>query len=521
MRCSYESVDGTRLGDDEPIALMLAQARAAQCRWSALPTARRAQLLGGLRTLLLRRLDELVDGLCAFTGNVRNDVLSGEIYPVIGLLDYYQHRAAAILASQTRRTSPMLYPGSAACVHRQAFGVVAVIAPWNYPFQLAMTPMLSALFAGNAVIVKPSERVLPVGELILSLFQELDLPEYLVQGVFGDGRAGERLIAAAPDLVCFTGSAQTGKKIMAQAAAHPVPVILELGGKDALLVCADANLERAARAAVYGAFCNNGQVCVAVERCYVEQTVYPAFVAALCAETAQLKRGVDDDLGVMAHAQQRAIVQAQYLDAVHKGAQVSGQLCGGDGVLNPVVLWDVDHSMAVMQEETFGPLLPVMPFCDESHAVALANDSRYGLNASIWTQDLAKGRKLGRQLRVGGFAVNEVIKHIGHPGLPFGGVGGSGFGRCRGPEGLLAFTYPVSELVNGGRFTQEPNWFPYSQNSYQQLKSYLDFIYHADAWHRRLCRNFATLWALRSYAALTLKQHGHNFKHAITWHRGY
>jgi len=506
---------------ESELASMVQQARAASRKWSEIPVAGRIQTLSPLRQKLFDRLDECVDVICAVTGKVRTEALLSEIYPVISLLDYYQTHAADILSEQVRQTSPMLFPGATACVRRQAFGVVAVISPWNFPFQLTMTPLLSALFAGNSVIAKPSELVLPIGEWLLSLFADLDLPERLLQIAYGDGRVGEQLIASAPDLVCFTGNAETGKQVMAHAAKHPIPVILELGGKDAMLVFADAHLDRAANAAVYGAFSNSGQVCVSVERCYVEQAIYQAFVDKVCQKTAKLRVDADGELGMMTDPRQTAKVEAHYDDALWRGAKVSGELQRPGNGLNPVVLWDVNHEMTVMREETFGPLLPMMPFRDEDHAVELANDSRFGLNASIWTKDLDKGRRVGRRLRVGNFAVNDVLKNIGHPGLPFGGVGGSGFGRQRGPEGLLAFTYPVSELANVGRTCQEPNWFPYNPQRYGLLKGYLDLVLGEGACLMRVCRNLAALKAFRAYIAFDLKQRWQNFKHAITWHRGY
>lgn len=513
---------GTYLASGErELALMMQQARIAGRQWSEIPIAGRVQALSQLRQKLFVRLDECVDVICAVTGKVRTEALLGEIYPVISLLDYYQRHAATILSGQARHTSPMLFPGATACVRRQAYGVVAVISPWNFPFQLTMTPLLSALFAGNSVIAKPSELALPIGALLMALFADLDVPERLLQIAYGDGSVGEQLIAAAPDLVCFTGGAETGKTVMAQAAKHPVPVILELGGKDAMLVFADANLERAAKAAVYGAFSNSGQVCVAVERCYVEQQIYQAFVDKVCQETAELTVDANGDLGMMTDPRQTAKVEAHYHDALWRGAKASSELKRTGNALNPVVLWDVNHDMTVMQDETFGPLLPIMAFPDEHHAIEWANAGRFGLNASIWTQDTDKGRRVGRRLRVGSFAVNDVIKNIGHPGLPFGGVGGSGFGRQRGPEGLLAFTYPVSELVNTSRAKQEPNWFPYSPQRYGQLKGYLDFVFGAGTYPERARRNMDALKAFRAYAAFDLKQRWQNFKHAISWHRGY
>ena len=262
-------------------------------------------------------------------------------------------------------------------------------------------------------MLKVSELSLPIGQLISELFRQLALPENLVQCIIGAGETGAQLIDAGPDLVFFTGGLQTGRAVMQRAAAFPIPVLLELGGKDPMLVFADAQLQRAAAAALYGAFSNSGQACVSVERLYVQQDCYPEFLQLLVTGVQQLKWGSEPhgDIGVMTSQQQLAIVQAHYQDALDQGAQASGPLLRTGQGLQPVVLWNVHHGMRVMREESFGPLLPVMAFREEAEAVQLANDSDYGLNASIWSTNIAKAQRIAAQLQVGNWAINDVLKN--------------------------------------------------------------------------------------------------------------
>jgi acyl-CoA reductase-like NAD-dependent aldehyde dehydrogenase len=308
---------------------------------------------------------------------------------------------------------------------------------------------------------------------------------------------------------------------MQRAARHPIPVLLELGGKDAMLVCADAHLQRACAAALYGAFSHSGQVCIAVERLYVEQSCHDEFLQHLLAATAQLTIGHGEvgDLGAMTSERQFAIVKAHYEDALAKGARASAPLERQGNYVRPVVLWQVRQDMRVMQEETFGPLLPVMAFTDEAEAVRLANDSQFGLNASIWSQDIAKATRIAQQLHVGIWAINDVLKNAGHPALPFGGVKKSGFGRYHGAEGLRNFTYPVSGLTSRSTFAQEPNWFPYSETRYQHFKGYLDFVHVTGSLYQRIRRNWQALQAFRAYSAFDLTQRWHNLKLWLSWQR--
>lgn len=521
-------IDGSVLGDfgvsdAQSIIDKMAAARMAADTWRKLPVKARAKTLLPFSPLLTDNLDSICEliGLC--TGKVRTEALLGEIYPLLDLANYYQKHAAQILRYQGVPTSPFAFPGATAGIERRPYGVVAVISPWNYPFQLSVAPILTALFAGNAVILKVSELCLPIGQLIVDLFSKLDLPSGLVQCVVGGKKTGEQLIDARPDLIFFTGGLNTGRAVMQRAARHPVPVILELGGKDPMLVFADAQLDRACAAALYGAFCNSGQVCVSVERLYVQQDCFEQFLQMLLAGVARLKVGADrhGDLGAMTSAAQIEVVQAHYQDAIDKGAQASGPLERQGNFLRPVVLWNVHHGMRLMREESFGPLLAVMAFSDESDASRLANDSEFGLNASIWSSDVERATRLASQLNVGNWAINDVIKNIGHPGLPFGGVKQSGFGRYHGAEGLRNFTYPVSGLTNRSRLPKEPNWFPYSEQGYENFKGFMDFVYGAGSLLQRFKRNRQALETFREYSAFDLAQRWQNLKLMLTWKRDF
>lgn len=491
----------------------LAAAREAAKPWAELTSRQRLQKLAPLRDLLLSETDTIVDCIRQTTGKVATDALLGDVYPILDLLAYYRKHAGKILAGYNVATSPLAFPAATARVERKPFGVVAVIAPWNYPFQLALAPLLTALIAGNAVILKASELALPVGQLIIDLLARLDLPPGLVQAVVGGGEVGEWLIDARPDLVFFTGGSKAGKAVMRRAAQHPIPLLLELGGKDAMIVLEDADLPRAANAALYGAFVNSGQVCVGIERLYVHRNCQQRLLQLLQQGLAKLEvgPGEDADLGAMTSGQQMAVVKQHYDDALAKGAQVSGRFEVSGRFIQPVLLWDVHHGMRVMQEETFGPLLPVMAFDSDQQAIALANDCEFGLNASVWSHDIGKAQRIARQLQVGNWAVNDVIKNIGHSGLPFGGVKGSGFGRYHGADGLLSMSYPVSGFTNRSRLPREPNWFPYSAAGYQALKSFFDFVHSGDGLRQRLRRNRQALLAFRQYGGINLRQYWHNF----------
>ena len=507
----------------EEITQKMATARLAASIWSGYSVEKRVGLLSQLKAIILSDCDAITEVIMSVTGKVKTEVLLGEIYPVLELLRYYEKNAARILAPCRLATSPLAFPTASAQFERRPFGVVAIISPWNFPFQLTLSPLLTAIFSGNATIFKTSEFSIPVGELILQLFNRIPLPEGLVQQVIGLGETGGQLIDGRPDLVFFTGGVITGRAIMANAAQHPIPVILELGGKDAMLVFDDANLERACNAAMYGAFSSSGQVCVATERLYVQETCYPKFVKMLQDAVNKLivGHGPEGDLGALTSLDQYTIVEAHYHDAIAKGAKASSSLQLNGRYLKPVVLWDVTHDMRVMREETFGALLPVMAFSTEEQAVCLANDSDYGLNASVWSANIDKAERVARQLQVGNWAVNDVIKNIGHAALPFGGVKNSGFGRYHGAEGLRNFTCTVSGLTSRSQLNEEPNWFPYSDQRYKEMHGFIDFIFGDGTLWQRTTRNWLELQVFRGYAQSNARQHWENFMIKLFRRRDY
>jgi len=494
------------------IKAAIESARQAQIIWAQTDIKQRVQRLSQLKAVILAELENITEVIMSATGKVKTEVVFGEIYFVLSLLQYYQKNAEKILAPCPVHTAPLAFTRASAAYEWRPYGIAAVISPWNFPFQLTLCPLLTALFSGNACIFKMSELSLPVGELIIDLLAKLDLPEGLVQQVIGEAVTGEQLIDARPDLVFFTGSIPAGRAVMARAAQHPIPVILELGGKDAMLVFADANLERAVKAAMYGAFSNSGQVCVSVERCYVEAGCYVEFIKQLNAAVAAITvgHGAVGDLGGLTSLKQFATIEAHYNDAIARGAKASSPLLMEGRYLHPVVLWDVTHDMRIMREETFGPLLPVMAFNSEQHAATLANDCDFGLNASVWSRDIAKAERVARQLQVGNWAVNDVIKNIGHAGLPFGGVKNSGFGRCHGAEGLRQFSYTAAGLTSRSPLDNEPNWFPYSDIRYQEVCGFIDFMFGSGSLYQRIARNWRQLQAFQEYSSLNLAQHVRN-----------
>lgn len=330
-----------------------------------------------------------------------------------------------------------------------------MIAPWNYPLTLALPPMLAALLAGNTVILKPSEVTAATGVLVAELFQHLPELAPFVRVVHGDGQVGAALIQARPDYIFFTGSTPTGRKVLQAAAKHLIPVACELGGKDAMIVLEDADLPAAARWGAWGAFFNAGQTCMAVERVYVAGPVYDEFVRLASANAAEFKMGYTSALespyclGSVTDPRQARVIERHLADALSKGARL---LTGGkeDGMFySPMVVVDVDHSMLLMREETFGPFMPIMKIKDEAEAVCLANDNAFGLGASVWSRNLKRAKRVADQIQAGAIIINDSIAQFAVPMLPFGGIKESGSGRVHGREGLMQFTRPYSYVIGG------------------------------------------------------------------------
>jgi succinate-semialdehyde dehydrogenase/glutarate-semialdehyde dehydrogenase len=382
---------------------------------------------------------------------------------------YFAHRTARLLKPQKIDIGQYGLMGRSSRIVYQPVGVVGIISPWNFPWATPLDEVVMALMAGNSVIVKPSELTPFTALKIGSIFKEAGLPEGLLTVLTGDGTTGAALTDSGVDKIMFTGSVSTGKRVAENAARHLTPVVLELGGKDPMIVLEDANLANAARAAVWGAFANSGQACASVERCYVHESVASDFIDRVVAETRVLKQGPPSesgtDIGAMSSERQLRIVEDHVADAVNKGATIltGGSPASGAGwFFEPTVITNVNHSMKIMNEETFGPTLPIMTFRSDSDVIALANDSSYGLTACVWTNDISRGRKLAEQIDAGTVMVNEVVYTHGVAQTPWGGVKQSGYGRTHGRMGLLELVSARHIHVNRFAFLPDLWWFRYT-----------------------------------------------------------
>lgn len=461
----------------EDIQSCYERARKAQPRIAEMHLDMRAEVIHNLRHRIQARQEEILDRIVAETGKSRMDALTSELFGVLDALEYLANQAPAVLADRKVHT-PLVLMGKRSQVWFEPLGVVLVISPWNYPFYQTMIPAVSAFLAGNAVIFKPSE-LTPLQGLIESLLQGCGFPRDAIQGLYGGKACGQAVVEAQPDLIFFTGSVATGRKIMGTATQHLIPVVLELGGKDPMLVFDDVNLERTANGALWGALTNAGQSCTSVERLYVQRPLYERFVATLQKQMQQLKcgpqpQGFDDrDMGCMTAPFQIETLRSQLEEAQAQGARI---LCGGapeagSRLFPPTLIVDVNHEMRLMREESFGPILPVMPFDKEEEAISLANDSVYGLSASVWSADTDRAVRVARQLQVGNVSINNVMLTEGNPALPFGGCKESGFGRYKGHWGLESFCNLKSVLIDTQSGKMEANWYPYTPAKYKAFSA--------------------------------------------------
>ncbi|MGQ5524442.1 aldehyde dehydrogenase family protein [Chitinimonas sp. PSY-7] len=457
--------------DEAEITAVFDRARKAQTDVANLNLKQRLAVLDKLGQVILRRREEIIARVTEETGKCASDALLGEIFAVIDNLEYLRRDAAKVLADRKMPT-PLAMLGKQSRIWYEPLGTILVIAPWNYPFYQAIVPISIAFAAGNAVVHKPSEFT-PLRGLVESILAEAGFAPDWAQVVYGTGVVGTACLAKRPDKLFFTGSVATGKKVMAQAAELLVPVELELGGKDSMLVFADSNLERSVAGAMWGAFTNTGQSCTSIERCYVERPLYESFLALLVTQTRKLTLGTgpDHDIGTMTTPMQIDIVRSHLADALAKGAtQHTGQEWDGHSTaIPPIVLSGVTHDMLVMQEESFGPFLPVMPFDKEAEAVALANRTIYGLSACVWSGDKLRAERVARQLKVGNVSINNHMITEGNHALPFGGTKQSGIGRFKGEEGLRGFCNVKAVMVDGNSSKIEANWYPFTTAKYQAL----------------------------------------------------
>ncbi len=474
-----EELGRVRTATEADVKAAFAAAGQAQASWAAAPVAERVKLFARWRDLMVERQDEIIALISAENGKSHGEALVGEVLSSVDTLTYFCGKAEKDLADEP--VSLRILKTQKTVLVKTPFGVVGVITPWNYPFYLSVCALVPPLLAGNAVLYKPSEFTPLLGQLLHRLAMEAGIPAEVFALLQGDGQVGAWILEQPIHKVSFTGSVPTGRRIMAEAAKKPIPVTLELGGKDAMIVLEDADLDRAAKGAVWGAFANCGQICASIERVFVHEKVYDDFVDRVSALTRQLRVGGDPasyDVGPMISDRQRKIVAAQVQDALAKGATAltGGELpAGHEGhFYPPTVLVDVKSDMKVMQEETFGPLMPIVKVKDADEAVARANDCVYGLTASLWTRDDKKAMALARRLEVGNVSVNDHLGANEPPELHWGGVKQSGVGHTRGRHGLSDYVYEkVVSFDRLGLKQGQPFWFPFDPGVQKAVKKAL------------------------------------------------
>jgi succinate-semialdehyde dehydrogenase/glutarate-semialdehyde dehydrogenase len=456
--------------DADQASSAIEAARAAFPAWRDTTFPERSRVLLRLRDLVLAEAEEIAALIATEQGKPAAEAHLVEIFPSLEALKHLALHAEDLLRDDAVDSQTVLLAHKDCRLTYAPFGVVLVVTPWNYPFAISLTSVAAALVAGNTVVLKPAPATTLVGLRLGALFGRAGAPA----GVFGviavdDGLAPALVEDPRVAKIVFTGSVATGRRVMAAAAKNLTPVVLELGGKDPAVVCRDADLERAARGIVWGAFVNAGQTCASVERVYVEQPVAEDFVARVVDETRRLRVGDpakgEVDVGPMTMERQRRTVEEHVADAVAKGARVltGGRAPEGPGFFfPPTVLAGVDHTMRVMREETFGPVLPIMVVPSLEEAIRLANDSEYGLTASAWTRDPETARRLERELQAGVVTVNDCVYSYAEATAPWGGFKHSGIGRTHGLPGLREM---VQVKYVAREFGAGPNlwWYPYDQ----------------------------------------------------------
>jgi acyl-CoA reductase-like NAD-dependent aldehyde dehydrogenase len=448
----------------DEVTQMVAAARAAQPAWAEMGFDARAKVFRRARKWLVDNRDRVARTIVEETGKTREDAMLAEVLFIADSFGYWAKSAPKHLKDEKVKSHSPFMLGKKLMIRYNPRGVIGVIGPWNYPLTNCFGDGISALAAGNAVVFKPSE-ITPLTTLLMQeCMREAGLPDGVMQVATGRGQTGAALIEHV-DYVMFTGSVATGKNPM--------------------IVLRDADLERAANGAVFWSMANGGQICQAIERVYVEEPVYDEFVAKVVEKTRALRQGVPGEVGAVevgavTFAPQADLMEEHIKDAVEKGAKVlvGGKRGPGPGrFFEPTVVVDVDHTMKLMQDETFGPILPVMKVRDEDEALEKANDSRYGLNSSVWTKDLAKGERIASQIEAGSTCVNDAVANYAAQELPFGGVKESGIGVRHSAAGIRKYCHAHSILVTRFAMKRELYWFPFSKRNAKLLERVLVLMY--------------------------------------------
>jgi acyl-CoA reductase-like NAD-dependent aldehyde dehydrogenase len=472
------------LGADR-MAEMAGAARSAQPEWEAAGFESRGRVLRRAQKWMLDNADRVIEVVVSESGKTHEDAQLADLGYTVSALGFWAKEAPRYLADERVPSwnNPVAV-GKKLVTRYAPIGLVGVIGPWNYPIANSFGDCIPALAAGNSVILKPSE-VTPLSSLLMEeMMRECGLPAGVFQVATGDRTTGAALVELV-DCVMFTGSVRSGKAVYKAAAERTIPCYLEMGGKDPMIVCADADIERAANAAAFYSMNNGGQVCISIERVYVEAPVYDEFVEKVTENVRRLRQGAPAgigtvDIGAVTFPPQLEIVDEHVRDAVQKGAKVlvGGHPREGKGrFFEPTVLVDVDHSMKIMREETFGPTIPIMKISGADEGVTLANDSEFGLQASVWTSDIERGEALARRIEAGVVCVNDAQINYTALNLPMGGWKASGLGTRHGANGIRKFTKVQSLLVTRRALKREPFMFPYQARRTMLLRRMFKLLY--------------------------------------------
>ena len=473
------------------VAAAATRARKAQRLWQAKSFAERAKLLYRFRDLLIDEQEQLADIVTAESGKPRSEVYGNELFYVCDVIGFWAKNAEKFLKAKKIRPHLFMFKAKKVISAQYPLGVIGIISPWNFPLVLTAGDAVPALMAGNAVLIKPSELTPLTALFVTALAQKAGFPDDLLQTIIGAAETGQALIDHV-DMIAFTGSVEVGKLVAQRAAERLIPVSLELGGKDPAIVLKDADMERAANACVWGALMNSGQVCTSIERIYVEEPVYETFVAKVVERVRALRQGASQEeveLGSMSSEEQFKKVKAQVDDAIAKGAKA---LTGGRANPNfrgffyePTVLVEVNHDMAVARDETFGPIIPIIKVRDADEAIRMANDSRYGLDACIFTRDKQRAARMVDQLNTGTVCINDGLVNYIIPDTPMGGVKDSGFGRRHGKEGIRKYCRQKTIVIDRFGLKSDFPWFPASRKKTEQMRRLITVLWRS-GWKNKL-----------------------------------
>ena len=487
---STNPATGEKLGElgcatPDEVREAVRRARLAQPAWAALPVKNRLAVLKSFQRKLAERRSEMAELISREAGKPTVEALNTEVMVVLDSTEFCIRKAHRFLRDQPLPHDNLAMKTKRGKLVREPYGVIGIIAPWNYPFSTPAIETLGALAMGNAVVLKPSEFTPLVALEFQKLLHSAGLDPDLLQVLVGAGAVGGALLEADIDKVVFTGSVATGKRIAEAAAKRLLPVLLELGSKDPMIVLEDADLDVASSGAVWGAMMNCGQTCLSIERCYVQRSVYERFLE-LCKQKIEKLRvgeglGSEVEMGPLIHDRQLRTVEDHVNDAVAKGARL---LAGGrrmpelgPNFYTPTLLADVSHDMRIMQEETFGPALPVAPFDTDDDAVRLANDTEFGLAASVWTSNRKRGEAIAARVRAGTVMINDAISAFGIAEAPHGGFEQSGIGRAHGELGLAEMVlvkYVDVDLLPG---MKKVWWYGYSSTFQAQMSGFIDMLF--------------------------------------------